>query len=138
MFDHCLYFNTSALARLVEREWGAAYAPFELTPPQGFALRVILRQPGLLHRELAEVLGIARPTATRLIDHLVAKGWVERRTAEGDRRESQLFPTQAADALRDPLEKASRTVDTRLRGQIGSAEFESTVGAMRAVRGTLA
>ena len=42
MFDHCLYFNTTALARVVEREWAAAFKPFGLTPPQGFLLRLVL------------------------------------------------------------------------------------------------
>ena len=39
MFDHCLYFNTTALARLLEKEWTAAFAGFDLTPPQAFLLR---------------------------------------------------------------------------------------------------
>ena len=48
MFDHCLYFNSVALARLVEREWSAVYARFGLTPAQGFVLRVVLASPGSL------------------------------------------------------------------------------------------
>lgn len=48
MFDHCLYFNSAALARLVEREWTVVYAEFGLTPPQGFVLRVVLATPGCL------------------------------------------------------------------------------------------
>ena len=50
MFDHCLYFNTTALARLLEKEWSAAFASFELTPPQAFMLRLVLDQPGLSQR----------------------------------------------------------------------------------------
>jgi len=42
MFDHCLYFNTSALARRLEREWTVAFKPFDLTPPQAFTLRAVL------------------------------------------------------------------------------------------------
>ena len=79
MFDHCLYFNSSALARLVEREWSAAYAPFGLTPAQGFVLRVVLAKPGCLASDVAQTLGIARPTATRLVDSLCDKGLLERR-----------------------------------------------------------
>ena len=68
MFDQCLYFNTTALARQLEREWTRAFAPFELTPPQAFMLRTILDQPGLLQRELAASMVISRPTATRTLD----------------------------------------------------------------------
>ncbi|HXI58731.1 MAG TPA: MarR family transcriptional regulator, partial [Polyangia bacterium] len=34
MFDSCLYFNTTALGRLLERQWAAAFAHHGLTPPQ--------------------------------------------------------------------------------------------------------
>ena len=42
MFDHCLYFNTTALARVLERQWAEAFKPFDLTPPQAFLLRAVL------------------------------------------------------------------------------------------------
>ena len=41
MFDHCLYFNTTALARLVDKEWTQAFKPFGVTPSQGFMLSLI-------------------------------------------------------------------------------------------------
>jgi len=138
MFDHCLYFNTTALARLVEREWTLAYKPFDLTPPQGFVLRAVLNKPGLLNRELAELLGIARPTATRLLDNLDAKKLIERRPSEGDGREWNIFPTEAARALKVPINKASADVAKRLREQVGEARFDEVVGSMRQIRNTLA
>jgi DNA-binding MarR family transcriptional regulator len=137
MFDHCLYFDTTALARAVEREWTAAYAPFSLTPPQGFVLRVVLKQPGVLNRELADVLGIARPTATRLVDGLIAKGLVERRPSAEDGREWNLFPTSAALAIGSALQNASAKVARKLREQIGAEAFDGTVKAIREVRTTL-
>lgn len=137
MFDHCLYFNTTALARSVEREWTTAYAPFSLTPPQGFVLRVVLKRPGVLNRELAEVLGIARPTATRLVDGLIAKALVERQPSAEDGREWNLFPTDAARALEAPLQAASAKVARRLREHVGAGAFDDTVQAIRDVRSAL-
>ncbi|ANJ75941.1 MarR family winged helix-turn-helix transcriptional regulator [Ralstonia insidiosa] len=137
MFDHCLYFNTTALARTVEREWTAAYAPLSLTPPQGFVLRVVLKRPGVLNRELAEVLGIARPTATRLVDGLIAKGLVERQPSAEDGREWNLFPTDAARAMEAALQAASAKVARRLREHVGTNVFDDTVQALRDVRSAL-
>ncbi|AMO98098.1 bacterial regulatory s, gntR family protein [Collimonas arenae] len=134
MFDHCLYFNTTALARIVEREWLAAYQPFDLTPPQGFVLRAVLRQPGMLNRELAELLGISRPTASRLLDHLDVKKLIERRSSAADGRESHIFPTEAALALDAPINAVSAEVAQRLRQQIGSSQFDDAIGAMREIR----
>ena len=138
MFDHCLYFNASALARLAEREWGAVYAPFGLTPAQGFVLRVVLASPGCLSSRVAETLGIARPTATRLVDSLVEKRLVERRQGESDGREWCVFPTRAGEALNRPLNDASAQIANALRAKVGPDLFESAVTSMSGVRKGLA
>ena len=134
MFDHCLYFNTTALARIVEREWNAAYQPFDLTAPQGFVLRAVLRQPGLLNSELAAIFGIARPTATRLLDALLAKNLIERRPSAADGREWNIFPTAAALALDEPINAVSAELAQRLRGQMGGERFDDSISALRGVR----
>jgi len=137
MFDHCLYFNSAALARLVEREWAAAYAEFDLTPPQAFVLRVVLARPGCLGSEVASTLGIARPTATRLIDTLCSKGLVERRQAESDGREWRLEPTESGREIGGPVQSASAKVAKTLRQKIGSPLFDTIVSGMRTVRESL-
>jgi len=137
MFDHCLYFNSSALARLVEREWAAVYAPFGLTPAQGFVLRVVLVSPGCLSSQVAETLGIARPTATRLIDSLCEKGLVERRQGESDGREWCVHPTRDGKALDGPINDASAEIAKSIRAKVGPQLFESTVSNMHGIRKAL-
>lgn len=137
VFDHCLYFNTTALARRLEREWTLAFKPFELTPSQAFILRVILSKPGLLQRELADEMGISRPTATRTLDGLAAKGLIERRASERDGREWSIFPTKSARDLHQALDSASGAVTRRLKKRLGEAAFVETVGKIRGVRATL-
>jgi len=78
MFDHCMYFNTAALARRLEQEWALAFKPFDLAPPQAFMLRAVLETPGALQFELADVLAISRPTATRALHGLAAKKMIVR------------------------------------------------------------
>ncbi|WP_081653120.1 MarR family winged helix-turn-helix transcriptional regulator [Paraburkholderia graminis] len=137
MFDHCLYFNASALARLAEREWATVYAQFGLTPAQGFVLRVVLASPGCLSSQVADTLGIARPTATRLIDTLSQKKFVERRQAESDGREWCVFPTRAGKTLERPINDASANIARALRAKIGPELFESAVSSMHSVRKAL-
>ena len=133
MFDHCLYFNTTSLARVVEREWTKAFKPFGVTPPQGFMLRLVLAQQGLSQFEIADQLTISRPTATRLIDGLQALGLVERRAAEHDGRHWSVFPTRKALAMHEGLSAASGAVTKRIQHQVGRANFDATVGKVRAV-----
>jgi len=137
MFDHCLYFNTSALARRLEQEWSDAFALYELTPPQAFMLRAVLSRPGLLQRELSETMSIAKSTATRALDFLVAKGYVERRSGPGDAREKCIFPTHKAIAIEAGLNAASGAVTTRLKKVLGAADFADTVTRLTGVRSAL-
>ena len=137
MFDDCLYFNTTALARTLERAWSRAFEPFGLSPAQAFMLRTILARPGLLQGELAESMVISRPTATRTLDGLVGKALVERRGTGRDGREQSLHPTAAALALHAALDDASRSVTRRLKRRLGERDFAAVVTRIRGVRSAL-
>lgn len=137
MFDQCLYFNTTALARRLEREWTDAFSPFDLSPSQAFMLRAVLDKPGLLQGELSNSLAIARPTATRALDFLTQKGFVERRTVEEDGRAVTIWPTARAQQIHSDLNAASGAVTDRLKKQLGQAAFTTTVKQIRGVRSAL-
>jgi DNA-binding MarR family transcriptional regulator len=137
MFDHCLYFNTAALARRLDQEWTTAFAPFGLSPSQGFMLRAVLSRPGLLQKELSEELSIAKSTATRALDFLAAKGYIERLSGPGDAREKCIFPTREAIAIHAPLNEASGAVTARLKKLLGQAAFMDTVAKVKGVRSAL-
>jgi DNA-binding MarR family transcriptional regulator len=137
MFDHCLYFNTTALARALEREWSIAFKPFGLTPSQAFMLRVVLEQPGLLQNELASILSISRSTATRTLDGLQKLKLVERRTTERDGRELAIHPTAVASTMKAALNTASGEVTARLKKQFGSTHFSDTVSKVKSIRSSL-
>jgi DNA-binding MarR family transcriptional regulator len=133
MFDHCLYFNTTSLARQLERIWSEAFKRFDLTPSQAFTLRAVLQKPGMLHSELAGTLKIARATATRAVDGLVARGLVERRPTKQDGRESEIHPTAEAVRLKDDLNAASGEVTARLKGELGDDVFAGFVQQARSI-----
>jgi DNA-binding MarR family transcriptional regulator len=137
MFDHCLYFNTTALARLVDKEWTIAFKPFGVTPSQGFMLRMVLKQPGLSQHEIALALTISRPTATRLLDGLQALGLVERRALASDGRHWAVFPTAGAEAIHAAINKASGEVTRRIQHQVGKENFDETVARVRSVSSAL-
>ena len=137
MFDQCLYFNTTALARVLEREWARAFKPFGLTPPQGFMLRAVLQQPGMLQSELARALVIQRPTATRALDGLEKLGFVERRPTGGEGRERAIEPTAAARDIEAALNAASGDVTRRLKKTLGTQAFDTAVAHVRQARAAL-
>ena len=134
MFSKCLYFNTTALARLLEREWTRAFQQFDLTPPQAFMLRAVLDQPGQSLSELASSMAISRPTATRALDGLSAKRLVERSPSVRDGREIAVHPTASARALHSELNRASAGVTARLKRLLGDQSFADAVSTIRQVR----
>ena len=138
MFDHCLYFNTTALARRLEQEWADAFSAFDLTPAQAFMLRAVLTRPGMLQRELSEQLAIAKSTATRALDVLAAKGYIERQAGEGDGREKSIVPTERATAIHGELDKASGAVTARLKTVLSTSVFTESVSTIKDVRKALA
>jgi len=83
-------------------------------------LTLIARDP-IRANVLAERAALSRPTLTGLIDGLVAKGWIDRCTVDGDRRGVALAITErgrrsltaahqeAADALSELLDELSPT-----------------------------
>jgi DNA-binding MarR family transcriptional regulator len=137
MFDQCLYFNTTALARALEREWARAFKPLGLTPSQVFMLRAIVEHPGLLQSRLADALSISRPTATRTLDGLQKLGLVERWSTESDGRGSAIHPTDSAHAVMKRIGTASSEVTRRIKRKLGTSRFEDTVSSVRHIRTTL-
>lgn len=137
MFEHCLYFNTTALSRLLEREWTKAFKPYGLTPPQAFMLRAVLAKPGLLQSELSSELAISRSTATRTLDGLQQMQLIMRCATGRDGRESAIEPTAAAIAMKEALNDASGEVTKRLKKILSAARFDETVSNVRAARAAI-
>ena len=133
MFDHCLYFNTTALARQVERVWSEAFRLFDLTPSQAFTLRAVLQKPGMLHSELAATLKIARATASRAVDGLEARGLLTRLATKRDGREWEIHPTEKAVELKEALNAASGEVTARLKARLGEDLFRDFVKDAREI-----
>ncbi len=137
MFEHCLYFNTTTLARKLEREWVKAFKPFGLTPSQAFMLRVVLDKPQSYQNELAKEMNITKPTASRGFDGLAKLGLIERRVSDRDAREIQIYPTAKAKAMKSNLNAASAEVTKKLKKLLGSAEFDDVVGKLRGISSAL-
>jgi hypothetical protein len=95
MFDHCLYFITTAVARRLEQEWAEAFESLGLTPPQAFMLRSVPKRPELRQSQLSDELSTRDPrrpedsTALRPRD-------ISNVTAQSDGRKVSICPTSKA------------------------------------------
>lgn len=77
----------------------AADATGEFSPVQLRALTVLAELDGANLVALADAMGVAVSTASRLVDRLVAADWVDRRQSEANRREISLSLTDTGAGL---------------------------------------
>jgi DNA-binding MarR family transcriptional regulator len=87
------------LARLIRTEADKRARAHGMTRAQWTILVNLEKQPGLLQKELAEILEVEPITVARLVDRLEARGMVERRADPTDRRCWRLHLTDASRPL---------------------------------------
>jgi DNA-binding MarR family transcriptional regulator len=137
MFEQCLYFNTTSLARKLEREWAQAFKEFGLTPSQAFLLRVVLEKNGALQSELAHEMNISRSTATRTLDQLEKLDYVQRQQSANDGRETVIAPTARAKQICTELNEASGAVTKRMKRTLGEKMFKDVVANVKSASETI-
>ena len=91
------------VARTQRRRWRDVLAPWDLSPHQARALKVVSERDGVRLSDLADALHIAPRSATEVADGLQERGLVDRTPDPGDRRAVLLRPTErgTADPRRD-------------------------------------
>jgi long-chain acyl-CoA synthetase len=97
----------AGLARQVE----VGLSQVDLSLPQ-YRILMFLDEGTTVPSQLADHLAVSRPTITSVVDGLVARGLVERRHQDDDRRRVGHALTPAGRRL---LEVADRKVDARLK-----------------------
>ncbi|MGY1709020.1 MarR family winged helix-turn-helix transcriptional regulator [Geodermatophilus sp. SYSU D00758] len=118
-------------ARAQRRRWRDALAPWDLSPHQARALRVVCGSGGTRPSDLAEALRIAPRSATEVADALQARGLVERLPDPTDRRAVVLRPTPAGRRVQAEVD-AARAADSRaLFGRLDPADRAALARALR-------
>ncbi|BDU77334.1 MarR family winged helix-turn-helix transcriptional regulator [Mesoterricola sediminis] len=115
---------TVVRSRLRQVSW-RLLAPYGVTPQQYQVLRVLSDAPGLCHSDLAGALGLDKPTATRILQNLRRKGWVEARACPGHGRRLHLELTEAGLALVGRLDAFRKTVREGLEADMSPAERQA-------------
>ena len=91
--DHYIGVVISDVARLLRTAFDRRVRRLGITRAQWLVLTRLHRRPGASLSELAEMMEVEKATAGRMIDRLVANGWVERRTEASDRRVKRVYLT---------------------------------------------
>jgi DNA-binding MarR family transcriptional regulator len=131
MFDRCLYFNVNTLARIVNKKWAEGFEQFKLSPAHGYMLRVVLSNPGISQRQLADELRLEKSTITRFVDSLQKQKFVLRKKISSDAREQSIFPTAKAKKIHAALEELGENLYQAMASNIGAKNLKLLVAQLR-------
>jgi len=100
-------------------------APYGITPQQYQVLRVLSEKPGLCHFELAGALGLDKPSATRLLQGVRRKGWMNVLPDPANKRKQHLELSGEGRALVGRLTEFRTTMREGLEAGLSPAEREA-------------
>ena len=120
------------MARVVNKKWAEVFKQFDLSPAHGYMLRVVLSNPGISPKQLAEELRLEKSTITRFIDALQDKGFIVRsRHNTIDSRELSIYPTEKAKEIHIKLEEVGDYLYQNMASKIGTENIELLVSRLR-------
>ena len=108
-----------------------------LTRAQWRALKAIRRREGLSQSELAEFLEMEPIAVGRVIDRLVAAGFVERRADPNDRRRWRLHLTTKAHGVTDDMEIIAAELRQQSLANVDDSDFEAFQRVLAQLRANL-
>ncbi|KOS63403.1 MarR family transcriptional regulator [Lysinibacillus agricola] len=85
--------DIGAIARALDSISNIEFKELDLTKGQYLYVTRICENPGIIQEKVAELLKVDRTTASRAIQKLEIKGFIEKRNEVGNKKNKQLFPT---------------------------------------------
>lgn len=127
----------SDVARLLRTEFDRRVRRLGITRAQWLVLTRLHRHPGASLSELAEMMEVEKATAGRMIDRLVANGWVARRTQRDDRRVKRVFLTPEAERVHKRIWRVAETTVDDALASLSAQESRQLMTLLQRVKKTL-
>jgi DNA-binding MarR family transcriptional regulator len=109
-------------------------APWDITPSQLRALRVLTRHGVMRLSELSDHLHIAPRSTTEVVDALESRGLVRRQPDPADRRATLVELTEHGASVLDAISAARGTEAERVFGRLSQADRAHLARILRKLR----
>lgn len=129
--DETLADAFRSVARQLRETSQETLAPWDITPSQFRALRVLHHHEALRLSDLSERLHIAPRSATEVVDALQERGLVERRADPGDRRATLVQLTEHGTSILDAIRVARGTEAERVFDRLSPADRDQLARILR-------
>ena len=132
--DETLSEAFRSVARRLRETSQEALAPWEITPSQLRAMRVLARHGVMRLSALSDHLRIAARSATEVADALEARGLVERRPDPDDRRATLVELTGHGTSVLDAIREVSGTAAERAFDRLSQPDRAHLARILRKLR----
>jgi DNA-binding MarR family transcriptional regulator len=129
-----IYFRFIRLQQRVFGEMAQTLKPTGLSIPQFDVLSTLTEQQGLSQSDLAQRLYVTKGNVSGLIDRLVEAGYVERRSAPGDRRSNALFLTPDGEKIAQDGIRLQRVFVAETLGRLNAQDLKHLDGIISSWR----
>ncbi|MHB1064886.1 MAG: MarR family winged helix-turn-helix transcriptional regulator [Georgenia sp.] len=119
---------------MLRRAWSEAIAPWDLSPHQSRALRVVCAsEPPPRLADVAQALRIAPRSATEVVDALEEKGLARRMPSPQDRRAVVVEPTSEGIEVRGAIDRARAAQAAEFLAPLSPAERQTLADLLHKV-----
>lgn len=119
-----------AAQRKAMRDLNAALRDLDLTGPQAEALAMLARAGPMSLNELGSLLIAEGGHPSRLVDRLVAAGWVAREPASDDRRRVTLRLTSAGARMHRAAQRRAAPIYAQFARRVSTADLRAACAAL--------
>jgi DNA-binding MarR family transcriptional regulator len=123
-----------SVARQLRGASHESLAPWDITPAQLRALRVLSRHGPMRLSGLSDHLHIAARSTTEVVDALESRGLVRRRPDPGDRRATLAELTEHGESVLDAIRVARGSETERLFGRLSRTDQAHLARILRKLR----
>jgi DNA-binding MarR family transcriptional regulator len=123
-----------SVARQLREASKTSLAPWDITPGQLRALRVLRHHGTLRLSELSDHLRIAARSGTEVVDALESRGLVRRSADPGDRRATLVELTEHGEGVLDAIRAARGTEAERVFGRLSQTDQAHLARILRWLR----
>jgi len=133
-FEKCIGLQLKLTKNIMEAEHNKYLKDFGISTEQGLLLKLVYETPGCTQTQLSEFLHKDKTTITRMIDTLVKRGKLERKSSKTDRRVHKIYLTQETSKNVEKISPIFEKRQEELKTIIDEKEYEITLKVLNQIK----